>query len=87
MWFVDSDDNINPAVFGVVRKLEHYGYEFIDFGIQRFADAAGPIQPSIGARVGKLKLPEGAHDAEEVTRLFLLWHIGWLVTKVFRENF
>jgi glycosyltransferase involved in cell wall biosynthesis len=87
VWFVDSDDNINPAVFGVVRQLEDCGYDFIDFGIQRFANARGPIRPSIGARVGELKLPEGAHDAEQVTRLFLLRHLGWLVTKVFRRDF
>ena len=81
VWFVDSDDNINPAVFDVVRQLEHCGYDFIDFGIQRFANAGGPIQPSIGARVGELKLPEGAHEAEQVTRLFLLRHLGWLCYK------
>ncbi len=87
VWFVDSDDNINPAVFGVVRQFEQCGYDFLDFGIERFADAGGPIRPSIGARAGVLKLPEGAHDAEQVTRLFLLHRIGWLVTKVFRRDF
>ena len=58
MWFVDSDDNINPAVFGVVRQFEQCGYDYLDFGIERFADAGGPIRPSIGARAGVSGVPK-----------------------------
>jgi glycosyltransferase involved in cell wall biosynthesis len=87
VWFVDSDDNINPDVVRIVRELGEADYDFIDFGIQRLSDVSGQIQPSRGARVGELKLPEGAHSAEVVTRLFLLRYIGWLVTKVFRRDF
>lgn len=87
VWFVDADDDFSPAAIAVVRQLAPAGYDFIDFGIRRFENPGGPVRPSVGARVGELRVPVGEHSAGEVTRLFLLKHIGWLVTKVFRRDF
>lgn len=87
VWFIDADDDFNPSAIAVVRRLQHAEYDFIDFGIQRFEDPTGRVRPSIGARVGELRVPPGEHRIEEVTRLYLLSHIGWLVTKVFRRDF
>lgn len=87
VWFIDADDDFSPEAIAVVRRLAPAGYDFIDFGIRRFEDPNGPVRPAVGARVGELKVAVGEHLIEEVTRLFLLKRIGWLVTKVFHREF
>lgn len=87
VWFIDADDDFSPAAVDVVRQQACEDYDFIDFGIERYEDAAGPVRPSAGARVGELEVAVGEHTAAAVGRLFLLRRIGWLVTKVFRRDF
>ena len=87
VWFVDSDDDINPQAMAALRELHHLDYDFIDFGVEHFAETAGRVRPSIGARAGALALPPGEYRAAEVTRLFLLHSVGWLWTKVFNRAF
>ena len=87
IWFVDSDDDINPAAIDTVRRLNACGYDFIDFEVKHFSDEKGKIRPSPGLRAGSLKLSEGEHSAEEVTRWFLLLSVGWLWSKVFSREF
>src|SRR5262249_14510306 len=81
VWYVDSDDDINPGVIPVVRRLRGNGYDFIDFNVRHFSADSGPIRPSRGMRAGALDLPEGEHTATAVTRLALLRTIGWLWPK------
>jgi len=87
IWFVDSDDDINPAAINTVRRLGTCDYDFIDFEVKHFSDDKGRIKPSAGLRAGALELPEGEYRAEEVTRYSLLLSVGWLWTKVFRREF
>ncbi len=87
VWFIDADDDFAPTALAVVRQLAPAGYDFIDFGIERFENLSGPVQASVGARVGELAIAVGEHSIDEVTRLLLMKRIGWLVTKVFRRDF
>jgi glycosyltransferase involved in cell wall biosynthesis len=87
VWFVDSDDDINPQAIAVLRGLDELDYDFIDFAVQHFMGASGPIRPTPAARANALPLPQGAYRAGEVTRLFLLHSVGWPWTKVFRREF
>jgi glycosyltransferase involved in cell wall biosynthesis len=87
VWFVDADDDINPAVVPVLRRLRARGYDFIDFDVQHFTPEGGPIRPSRGMRAGPLALPEGEHTAEAVTRLALLRTIGWPWPKILAREF
>jgi glycosyltransferase involved in cell wall biosynthesis len=87
VWFVDSDDDINPEVITIVRGLAVHRYDFIDFRVKHFAADEGRVRPSSGARAGALKLPEGEYSAEDVTRLSLLHTIGWPWTKVLNREF
>src|SRR5215510_4581530 len=33
VWFVDADDDVNPDVVAVIRRLQAHGYDFIDFSV------------------------------------------------------
>lgn len=87
VWYVDADDDINPDIVPVVRRLRAQGYDFIDFEVQHFAPDNGPIRPSRGMRAGPLTLPEGEHTAQAVTRLALLRTIGWPWPKILDRAF
>jgi glycosyltransferase involved in cell wall biosynthesis len=87
VWYVDSDDDINPEVVAVLRPLAGRGYDFIDFNVQHFTAESGPIRPSRGMRAGPLNLPEGEHTARAVTRLALLRTIGWPWPKILNREF
>jgi glycosyltransferase involved in cell wall biosynthesis len=87
VWFVDADDDINPHVLPELRRLQAYGYDFIDFNVEHFTAEAGAIRPSRGMRAGPLELPEGEYTAEAVTRLALLRTIGWPWPKILNRAF
>ena len=87
VWYVDADDDINPDVIPVVRRLRGNGYDFIDFNVQHFTPDGGPIRPSRGMRAGALDLPEGEHTAKTVTRLALLRTVGWPWPKILAREF
>jgi len=87
VWYVDADDDINPEVVPVLRRLRGRGYDFVDFGVQHFTPEDGPIRPSRGMRAGPLMLPEGEHSASAVTRLALLRTIGWPWPKILDREF
>ena len=87
VWFVDADDDINIQVLPVLRRLKAEGFDFVDFNVQHFATHQGAIRPSRGARAGALKLPEGEHSAQTVTRLALLHTIGWPWGKILDREF
>ncbi len=87
IWYVDADDDINPDVIPIVRRLRANGYDFIDFEVEHFTPEGGPIRPSRGMRAGPLKLAEGEHTAEAVTRLALLRTIGWPWPKILSREF
>jgi len=87
VWYVDADDDINPQVLPVLRRLQGDGYDFIDFNVQHFTPEGGPIRPSRGMRAGALELPEGEHNAKAVTRLALLRTIGWPWPKILDREF
>ncbi|HYM25623.1 MAG TPA: glycosyltransferase family 2 protein [Vicinamibacterales bacterium] len=87
VWYVDADDDINPAVVPVLRQLRGRGYDFIDFNVQHFTPEGGPIRPSRGMRAGALNLPEGEYTAADVTRLALLRTIGWPWPKILDRQF
>jgi glycosyltransferase involved in cell wall biosynthesis len=87
VWYVDADDDINPEVLPVLRRLRSQGYDFIDFEVQHFTGDDGPIRPSRGMRAGPLVLPEGEHTAADVTRLALLRTIGWPWPKLLDREF
>jgi glycosyltransferase involved in cell wall biosynthesis len=88
VWFVDADDDINPAVIPVVRQLRTQAYDFIDFNVEHFTpEEGGTIRPSRGMRAGALLVPEGEHTAEAVTRLALLRTIGWPWPKILSRDF
>ena len=87
VWYVDADDDINPDVIPVVRRLRANGYDFIDFNVEHFTPEGGPIRPSRGMRAGPLELPEGEHSAKTVTRLALLRTIGWPWPKILDRGF
>jgi glycosyltransferase involved in cell wall biosynthesis len=87
VWYVDSDDDINPDVVPVLRRLAGRGYDFIDFNVQHFTADDGRIRPSGGMRAGPLDLPQGEHTAAAVTRLALLRTIGWLWPKILDREF
>ncbi|MXS79219.1 Glycosyltransferase involved in cell wall bisynthesis [Nitrosomonas eutropha] len=87
IWFVDSDDDINPSAIGTVRRLGTCDYDFIDFEVKHFSDDEGRIKPSAGLRAGALELLEGEYYTKKVTRYSLLHTVGWLWTKVFRREF
>jgi glycosyltransferase involved in cell wall biosynthesis len=87
VWYVDADDDINPVVIPVIRRLRANGYDFIDFSVEHFTAETGPVRPSRGMRAGALELPEGEHSAQEVTRLALLRTIGWPWPKILNRDF
>jgi glycosyltransferase involved in cell wall biosynthesis len=87
VWYVDADDDINPAVVPALRQLRAHGYDFIDFNVQHFTPEGGPIRPSRGMRAGPLNVPEGEHSAAAVTRLALLRTIGWPWPKILDRAF
>lgn len=87
VWYVDADDDINPEVVPVIRRLRSQGYDFIDFDVQHFTPEGGSIRPSRAMRAGPLQLPEGEHSAESVTRLSLLRTIGWPWPKILDREF
>jgi glycosyltransferase involved in cell wall biosynthesis len=87
VWYVDADDDINPQVVPVLKRLRAHGYDFIDFNVEHFTPEDGPIRPSRGMRAGPLKLPEGEHSAKAVTRLALLRTIGWPWPKILDREF
>jgi len=87
VWYVDADDDINPEVVPVIRRLRMRGYDFIDFNVQHFTTEQGAIRPSRGMRAGPLLLPEGEHTAQAVTRLALLRTIGWPWPKILSREF
>jgi glycosyltransferase involved in cell wall biosynthesis len=87
VWYVDADDDINPDVVPVVRRLRGQGYDFFDFNVQHFTGDGGSIRPSRGMRAGPLNLPEGEHTARAVTRLALLRTIGWPWPKILDREF
>jgi glycosyltransferase involved in cell wall biosynthesis len=87
VWYVDADDDINPEVLSVVRRLRVHDYDFIDFNVQHVTCEGGPIRPSRGMRAGPLTLPEGEHTAKAVTRLALLRTIGWPWPKILDREF
>src|SRR5262245_9875890 len=87
VWYVDADDDIDPKVLPVLRRLRTQGYDFIDFEVQHFTPEQGPIRPSRGMRAGPLQVPEGEHTAGAVTRLALLRTIGWPWPKILDRDF
>jgi len=87
VWYVDADDDINPDVLPVLRRLRAHGYDFIDFNVQHFTGDGGSIRSSRGMRAGPLNLPEGEHTARAVTRLALLRTIGWPWPKILDREF
>ena len=87
VWYVDADDDINPAVVPAVRELAPRAYDFIDFNVQHFTGDGGAIRPSRGMRAGPLDLPQGEHTAAEITRLALLRTIGWPWPKILNREF
>jgi len=87
VWYVDADDDINPDVVPVLRRLRAHGYDFIDFNVKHFTADGGAIRPSRGMRAGPLTLPEGEHTARAVTRLALLRTIGWPWPKILDREF
>jgi len=87
VWYVDADDEINPDVLPVLRRLRAHGYDFIDFNVQHFTGDGGSIRPSRGMRAGPLNLPEGERTARAVTRLALLRTIGWPWPKILDREF
>ena len=87
VWYVDADDDINPAVVPVLRRLRTHRYDFVDFNVEHFTPESGAIRPSRGMRAGPLDLPEGEHTAAAVTRLALLRTIGWPWPKILDRKF
>jgi len=87
VWYVDADDDINPEVIPVVRRLRSRAFDFIDFGVQHFTGDGASIRPSRGMRAGPLRLAEGEHTATSVTRLALLRTIGWPWPKILSREF
>jgi glycosyltransferase involved in cell wall biosynthesis len=87
VWYVDADDDINPDVVPVLRRLRGRGYDFIDFNVQHVRSDRSAIRPSRGMRAGPLNLPEGEHTAKAVTRLALLRTIGWPWPKILDREF
>ena len=54
VWYVDADDDINPQVVPVVRRLQAHGYDFIDFNVQHFAGRPDPTVARHARRLSQI---------------------------------
>lgn len=75
VWFVDSDDDIEPAAINLLREVREKNYDFIDFDIV--------------SRKGKrstLSFPPGSYLVDEEIRLRLAQNFGRIWSKVIRRD-
>lgn len=77
VWFVDSDDVINPDAINVLRSAPD-GYDFIDFDM---------IRPLQGQKSTMPGFAVGPHIATDANRSELFLGYGRLWTKIFSRDF
>jgi glycosyltransferase involved in cell wall biosynthesis len=66
VWFVDSDDDIDPAAVDLLASLAGEGYDFIDFNVI----SGGRIDNTMG-------LAEGEHEVKDPASLVRRWGRIW----------
>lgn len=72
IWFVDSDDNINPEAIEELIKKQYLDYDFIDFQIEK----KGVAISSMGNEVGEFTQENK-----------ISFEFGRMVTKIFKKSF
>lgn len=76
IWFVDSDDDIDPSVLVELRHLAAEGFDFIDFDY-----VTG------GEKISSMCFSPGAYADVSRVRRELIKNFGRLCTKIFRSGF
>lgn len=76
IWFIDSDDDVDPAAIAEIERLAEEGYDFIDFDVL--------ASPGVLDTMG---FAEGPHTVDAAVRQRLVGEFGAQVTKAFRRRF
>lgn len=76
VWFVDSDDDVDPTAVAEIERLADADYDFIDFDVQAL--------PGVLDTMG---FAQGPHSVDAEIRERLVGEFGAHVTKAFRRSF
>ncbi len=76
VWFVDSDDDVNPDAIDVLRKVSDKNFDFVDFEVR---SETGNVRP--------LPVEEGEYTNGKTVRKILLEHMSILTNKCVRRTF
>lgn len=74
VWFVDSDDDINPDAIALLREHHKSDFDFIDFN----------IATKKGLR-SSINFPAGAYEADSWSRKDLLSNFGRICSKIIKR--
>lgn len=75
VWFVDSDDDINPEAINVLRDRQSSGFDFIDFDIV-----------SKGLQSNSMGCDSSEYTDEDEVKQLLLKNFGRICSKVIRRK-
>lgn len=76
VWFVDSDDDINPEAIAELKRVADQKYDFIDFNL--FAR---------GEAINTMGLPPGEYSPSSCERRELINKLGRIPAKILRRSF